>query len=107
MKIIAFLCLALLCIQARVATPQKVDMSAGQVAEILEGLLAGYFEGEFPLKECITDAEVILEDFEKAIFYFKQGMTISNIGEAFKYFGDAALKIPSTVKECESCAGIV
>ena len=34
-------------------------------------------------------------------------MTISNIGEAFKFFGDVAVKIPGTIAECESCAGII
>jgi len=72
MKILALICLTLLCVTATIKTkPTKVDMTAGNVALILEGLLAGYFEGEFPLKECITDAEVIFEDFEKAVFLLK------------------------------------
>lgn len=108
MKIIAILCLALVCVSSNTLIPERnVEITPLNVAQIVEGLLAGFFEGEFPVADCITDAEIIVDDLEKAVFYLRQGMTISNIGEAFKFFGDVAVKIPGTIAECESCAGIV
>lgn len=107
MKIIAFLCLALVCVSSNVLTPRNVEITPGNAAQIVEGLLAGYFEGEFPVADCIKDGEIIIEDLEKAVFYLKQGMTLSNIGEAFRFLGDAAVKVPHTISECESCTGII
>ncbi len=34
-------------------------------------------------------------------------MSLTNIGQAFKYFGDVATKIPAVVSDCESCVGII
>lgn len=107
MKIIAFLCLALVCVSSNVLTPRNVEITPGNAAQIVEGLLAGYFEGEFPIADCIKDGEIIIEDLEKAVFYLKQGMSLSNIGEAFRFLGDAAVKVPHTIQECESCTGII
>lgn len=108
MKVIAILCLALVCVSSVAVTPvKKVEISPKGVAQIVEGILAGYFEGEFPITECIQDGEIIIEDIEKAIYLLEQGFSISNIAEAFKYFGFAAVKVPETIKECESCTGII
>ena len=104
--ITALVFLALLCLsQARLIVPQ--ENTATEIAEIVEGIFIGYFKQSFPIQDCIQDTEIIVEDIEKAVYYLKQGVNIKDVSEAFIYLGQAVLKVPTTLRECESCAGVL
>ncbi len=107
MKFVAVLCLVLLCTPTLAFRSEPKEPVVIEVGEVLEGLLMGLFEGTFPVKDCVKDAEGIGEDLEKVYFFLKEGVTIEHISESFKFIGDAVSKIPAVVKECESCVGII
>ena len=116
MKIVSLFCLVLVFTQGYLVNTKinpKYEQPKGTVQDVgllTEGLFLGFFKQLFPLQECISDSSTIIEDFEKAYFYLKQGkehLSPSDIAEAFKYVGDAALKLPSTLSECGAVAGII
>ena len=69
--------------------------------------MLGLFNEKYPIQDCITNADDIWEDISKVAFYLKQGLTLSDIGEAFKYIGDAVVKIPLVLQNCQNCEGII
>lgn len=85
----------------------KFKTTVVEVEQIIEGILIGLFEKEIPVKECVADAETIVGDFEKVYYYLKKGFNLADIAESFQFIGDALKKLPKTISECESCAGIV
>jgi hypothetical protein len=105
MKFAAVLCL-IICF-SQVAALKITKNPAEDIALVVEGLLTGIFEGEFPVKDCFDDSEQIIEDFEKAYIALKKGMNVVDIGEALVFVGDGVKKIPAAIKECESCTGII
>ena len=102
-----FAALCLLFLAASALRIQGSSIDGKEIALITEGFLEGAFEGSFPVKDCISDAEEMVKDFENAYFSFKKGMTVSNIEEALKQLGAAVKKMPSAISDCKSCVGIV
>ena len=107
MKFSALICLLLVSTMTFALRTEAKDNVVIEVAEVIEGLLLGVFEGSFPVKDCITDAEDIGSDLEKIYFFFKEGHTLDHFSEALKYAGDAVGKMPAVIKECKSCTGII
>jgi len=50
--------------------------------------MIGMFGQEYKIEECLSEGQTLWEDITKAAFYIKAG-SLSDIGEAFKYVGDA------------------
>jgi hypothetical protein len=108
MKFLVAVTLALLALEPANALHIRGNHINGEeIAEIVEGFLEGAFEGSFPVKECIADAEDAIVDFENAYFAFKKGMTVTNVGQALTELGKAIKKIPAAIKDCKSCVGII
>lgn len=90
MKIIAILAIFLCVCSAGTTVSSKMgkkDMK--EIGQVVEGFFIGFFEGEFPIQDCISDAEEMIEDFKKTVFYLKEGVTIEHVAEALQYTGDA------------------
>lgn len=66
----------------------------------------GMFGQDYKIEECLQDGETIWDDITKAAFYIKAGK-LSDIGEAFKYVGDAFQKLPNALSECKDAEGII
>jgi hypothetical protein len=105
MKFIAIMALALVATQGMRIQESHVD--GKEIALIVQGFLEGTFEGSFPVHECIADAEEMIQDFENAYFFFKKGITVTNVGDALKQIGAAVKKLPPALRECKSCVGII
>lgn len=66
----------------------KAVQGTKEVAQVIEGVMFGMFGQEYPIEECLGEGETLWEDVSKAAFYIKSGH-LADIGEAFKYVGDA------------------
>ena len=77
-----------------------------EVSQVIEGVMFGMFGQDYKIEECLQDGEIIWEDITKAAFYIKAGK-LSDIGEAFKYVGDAFGKLPNALSECKDAEGII
>jgi hypothetical protein len=110
MKIVGIICLVLVSTQAMLVnqklTPKKPEGTIQDLGLLTEGLFLGFFKEVFPLQDCIKDSGFIINDFEKAYFYLKQG-SISDIAEAFSFVASAALKFPHALSECKDVAFVV
>lgn len=108
MKIIALIAI-FLCATASAHTIQSKfeKESMKDLGEVVEGFFIGFFEGEFPIQDCINDSEAMIEDFKKTVFYLKEGVTVEHVGEALQYIGDALQKLPHAIDDCKSCIGII
>jgi len=91
-----------------IATATKVRKVQGgkEIAQVIEGVMFGMFGQEYQIEECLGDADALWEDVTKAAFYIKAGH-LSDIGEAFKYVGDAFTKLPAAIGECKNAEGVI
>lgn len=74
-----------------------------EIAEVIEGILLGFFKLEHTVKHCVSDVETLAENIEKGVYYIKDlenGFSVSDIAEAFMYFKDAVKEIPVAIKDC-------
>jgi len=81
--------------------------SAQDVALVIEGVFLGLFNEKYPIQDCITNGDQIWNDIEKTAFYLRQGLTLTDIGEAFKYIGDALAQLPIALDNCKNCEGVI
>lgn len=82
-----------------------------EVVDTLEGILVGTF-GEIghEVQECIEDGELIFADIEHAVVLLKSALQTksrADLIQAFQYIGDALVRIPSEVKDCEALPEVV
>ena len=87
---------------------RKVESVQGtkEVAQVIEGVMFGMFGQEYPIEECLGEGETLWEDVSKAAFYIKSG-SLSDIGEAFKYVGDAFTKLPAALADCKNAEHVI
>ena len=64
------------------------------------------FGKEYPIEECLNEGDALWEDISKAAFYIKAGSLI-DLGEAFKYVGDAFVKFPSALRDCKAAEPVI
>ena len=118
MKAVALICLVLAVthgylVETKISLEQNVvapEGAIGDTVQVFEGIMYGFFKQLFPLNECISEAKLVVSDFEKAYFYFKKGkknVNPSDIAEALKFAADAIRTLPAAVGDCKDAAQVI
>jgi len=95
----------MIAVATKVRAPKQVQ-NVQEASLVIEGIMIGMFGQEYQIEECLRDGETLWEDITKAAFYIKSG-SLSDLGEAFKYVGDAFQKLPSALSECKNAEKVI
>ncbi len=101
MKFLVLLMAVLMC------TVNAKEEVVQEIVDIVEGLLEGIFDGTFPVKECIEDSHIMIDDVEAAATALKKVMDVAHVAEALINIGKVVKLMPTAVENCKNCAGII
>ena len=72
-----------------------------QIIPVMEGILVGMADISTDLSSCASDPGQIISSFEAGVYWIQQGVTMSNLINAFDEFYNAAQTIQGMIGACE------